>query len=231
MKKFILGITSLFLIISLVGCKKSNTSTELSTNKEAFETSFYKDKVTDYETKFDMTTSYVEDSSVNYDENQTKHYEVYLAKESFNILVSVDASTVTNKNGNVSRIYAQYTTLANSISDYSSIINILNSISSISNFDSAKKEVSIPDGYFDTQADQRVLAIEYSVVFVKYVEYQSDAAFPTLYTCVFVPTNATLTTLVDNKFADSSINSKYDTYYKFSDASAISDYEEISINK
>lgn len=230
MKKIILGISSLFLIFSLAGCKKNNSSTELSANKEAFDTAFYKDKIEDYQTKFDMDKVYLEDSSLNYDENQTKHYEVYLAKEDFNILVAVDASALTNKGGNKSRIYANYTALANSISDYSSIINILNGIDSISNFDSKEKELSIPDEYFNTEASQRVLAIEYTVVFVKYVEYQSDAQFPTLYTCVFVPTAATLTTLADNKFADSSLNEKYNTYFKFS-GNAVSDYEEQTITK
>lgn len=224
MKKFILSIGALVVIFSLASCKKSSSSSELVANKDALSTEFYTNVITNYETMFDMNTPHYESSDVNYDESATAHYEVYLPTDQSksSILSVTDCSSYTNN----SKAYANYTSVGYTISNYSSIITILNQIDSISNYTSASTQVEEPENYLDTEASQRVLCVEYTLVFVKYVEYQDGAAFPTLYTCVLVPTNAKLTTLSDNTIADSSISLKYNEYYTFSnDASYVSNYE------
>ena len=162
MKKIFLSVFALLSIFCLVGCKKES-SKALTVNKDAMTTQFYKEVIVEYENIMDMDTKYVEDSSVDYDANKTKHYEVYIPKNVNDTYLNVmQLKNYTKK----SKVNVRYGALSK-FSDYSVIISILNSIESINNFAKYETLAEPSENYFETEADQRVLCVEYLPVLVE----------------------------------------------------------------
>ena len=198
MKKSIL-LTALVAILTLLlaSCNKSSKGDDLpdtSSSETATYINYIKDKITFSDTA--MNASDIEDAS-------KAHYEVKLPTdiEAAKRLNIMDAKAYDSSNDTV---YARYGVLEDSWGDdqINECINILLKDETLGVFKNVSTEVVPATDYLtSTEKDSRRLAVIYIPVMFNYVG-NSDID-DDVYSYVFAPVYATLTTLTSDALADS----------------------------
>ncbi len=135
------------------------------------------------------------------------YYDVRISSSSERFVNVMDASRLSSKKDIVRAKYAS--TASWDKDDYEDIIEYLtDNIDGV--FADYLTKVEFPEGYFDTNKEERVLCVVYQPVYVTYCKYQSKKLLKTTKSYVLAPVYASLTTKANDVIADNAVSAYTD---------------------